>query len=83
MALAKRWVSSMGRVMAVPIHAGATFSRGSPQSVVEGPYVAPNAFRTYDVSADGRRFYVRRTFGASTLPATTVYVNWMEGFRKR
>jgi hypothetical protein len=39
--------------------------------------------RNYDVSADGKRFYIRRAAGVALLPATTVYLNWLEAIRKR
>jgi hypothetical protein len=42
--------------MAVPIQPGPTFTYGNPQMVFDGPYLAPNVGRAYDVSADGQRF---------------------------
>ena len=59
-----------GRVMSVPIQPGTTFSAGNPQLVFDGPYVAPNSGRTYDVSPNGERFLMIKD-AASPLKTST------------
>jgi len=78
------FIGGGSRLMAVDVTTSPNFALGNPRELFTriawdfDPYGG-----NYDVSADGRRFYVRRNYGATTLPATTVYVNWMESLRKR
>jgi serine/threonine-protein kinase len=74
-----------GRVMTVPIQPGRTFTYGNPQVVFDGPYVAGNAARTYDVSPDGKRFLmIKRAAGAGDepQPALILVQNWLEELKR-
>ncbi|HET9361719.1 MAG TPA: protein kinase [Vicinamibacterales bacterium] len=76
-----------GRVMAVPIQPGATFTWGNPQMVFDGPYVAGNAGRTYDVSPDGRRFLMikdapRQGKDPAPEPKLVIVQNWVEELKR-
>jgi serine/threonine-protein kinase len=81
---------SMGTLMRVPVKTGATFERGTPEKVFDGPYV----FRTlgqmpgrmYDVSADGQRFLmIKETGGADERPPSARIIlvqNWFEELKR-
>jgi len=45
-----------GRIMAVEVETGDAFSFGNAVELFNGPYVAANVLRTYDVTDDGERF---------------------------
>ena len=69
-----------GRVMAVPVRPGATFTAGKPQVVVDGQYWAGPSIRTYDVSPDGKRFLmVKETPEATRF---VVVLNWFEELKR-
>jgi hypothetical protein len=59
----------MGTLMRVPVKTGATFERGTPEKVFDGPYLfrqpGPTLGRMYDVSADGQRFLMIKEISAS------------------
>ncbi len=69
--------------MAVPIQPRRSFAAGKPQQVFEGPYLAPLAFRTYDVSADGQRLLMIKRAAAEEGPTLVVVQNWFEELRQR
>ena len=76
-----------GRVMTVPIRPGATFTYGNPQMVFDGPYLAPNAARTYDVSPDGRRFLMikdapRQGNDPAPEPKLVIVQHWLEELKR-
>jgi serine/threonine-protein kinase len=73
-----------GRIMAVPIQTGTTFSAGNPVEVVKGQFIAPQDGRTYDVSPDGKRFLVIKdaTRTASTPPQLVVVLNWLDELKR-
>ena len=78
------FIGPNNRLLAVDVTSEPTISLGTPHVLFRS--VSWDADRygcNYDVSADRQRFYIRRTSGASELPATTVVVNWMERFKKR
>jgi Tol biopolymer transport system component len=78
------FIDGGNRIAAVDVAASTTLTLGTPRVIVQRVAWDPDRYGgNYDVSADGSRFYVRRNFGAASLPATTVYVNWMEGLRRR
>jgi serine/threonine-protein kinase len=45
-----------GRVMTVPVTLGESFTYGNATPLFDGPYVAAQPLRTYDVAPDGQRF---------------------------
>ena len=52
---------------------------GRPERLFTGMLPDPTTDgRTYDVTADGQRFLIRKPVGDAQIPATTVYVNWLE-----
>jgi Tol biopolymer transport system component len=78
------FIGTGNRLMVVDVTTAPNFALGNPKELFRR--IAWDFDRyggNYDVSTDGRRFYIRRNFGSSSLPATTVYVNWMESLRKR
>jgi eukaryotic-like serine/threonine-protein kinase len=76
-----------GRIMSVLIQPGASFVAGNPQLVVNGPYIAPNAGRTYDVSQKGDRFLMIKDAASSDKtsapPSIIVVQGWFEELKRR
>jgi serine/threonine-protein kinase len=77
-------------IWAVSVDAGATFTSGLPQRVVDGQYLTPQDGRPYDVSADGKKFVMIKdatpapTSGAVARPSQLVVVlNWQEELKQR
>jgi hypothetical protein len=76
-----------GKVMSVPIQPGPTFTYGNPTMIFDGPYLAPNAARTYDVSPDGKRFLMikevpRQAGEARATPRLVIIQNWVEELKR-
>ena len=75
-----------GSVMSVPLRAGATFSAGTPAAVIKGDYIAPQAGRQYDVTADGKRFLMIKDAasdgGAQTRNQIVVVQNWFDELKR-
>jgi hypothetical protein len=76
-----------GRVMTVPIQPGPIFTYGNAQMVFDGPYLAPNAARTYDVSPDGKRFLMikeapRQGNDPAPEPKLVLIQNWVEELKR-
>ena len=77
-----------GAIMSVPVGHGTTWTAGVPKKVVDAAYYTGggiNAARTYDVSADGKRFLMIK--GAAdkrfTPPVSIVVVqNWLEDLKR-
>ena len=75
--------------MEVPVELGESFRvAGTPDVVVQGDYVAPNAGRNYDVSADGQRFLMIRNAASDDeaspqKPQINVVLNWFTELRER
>ncbi|MBI3049747.1 MAG: serine/threonine-protein kinase [Acidobacteria bacterium] len=79
------YLVGQGRVMAVPIQPGPTFVFGNPQVIVDGPYLAPEPGRTYDVSPDGKRFLMIKESGVDQGSAPreiVVVLNWTEELKR-
>ena len=78
------YLAADGKLMAVPVQSGATYSAGTPQVVVNTAYLNPQLGRTYDVSPDGKRFLMIKD--ASTQPASprqlVVVLNWFEELKR-
>jgi eukaryotic-like serine/threonine-protein kinase len=82
------YLVGQGRVMSVPIQRGESFSAGNPQVVFEGPYLAPNSGRTYDVSPTGERFLMLKEAGSAAKtsgspPSIIVVQGWFEELKRR
>jgi serine/threonine-protein kinase len=73
-----------GRIMSVSIRTTPALASGTPQLVVEGPYLRPQQGRSFDVTPDGRRFLVIKD-GSPAAAAPTelvVVLNWTEELRR-
>jgi hypothetical protein len=73
--------------MSVPIQPGPTFAHSNPTMIFDGPYLAPNAARTYDVSPDGKRFLMikeppRQGGDAKAAPRIVLVQNWVEELKR-
>ena len=73
--------------MAVPVQTAVEFSSESPRVVAEGVSGAQALGRNYDVSPDGRRFFlVRNALKAddskTPLPQLNVVLNWGEELKR-
>ena len=85
-------LGAAGRIMAVPIQPGATFSFGNPQMVVDKPFggdpgstAVTLSGRTYDVSPDGRRFLLIKSPVPNDAAATgqiVVVQHWDEELKR-
>jgi eukaryotic-like serine/threonine-protein kinase len=80
------YVDPQGRIMAVPLQTAGEFSAGSPRVVAEGVSGAQALGRNYDVSPDGRRFFLIRnalkTEDKTPPPQLNVVVNWAEELKR-
>jgi serine/threonine-protein kinase len=75
-----------GRVMSVAIQRGEGFAAGNPQVIFDGPYLAPNSSRTYDVSPNGERFLMLKAASSdktSAQPSMIIVQNWTEELKRR
>ncbi len=74
-----------GKLMSVPVNAGATFEAGVATPLFpirrREPVSASDLF-SYDVSADGQRFLVNTDTGGVTSPPLTAIVNWTAGLKR-
>lgn len=74
-----------GRLMAVPVQAGPSFTRGNAAVAVERPYwTAPMLGRSYDVSPDGTRFLMINDTPAASGSASHLVVvqNFFEELKR-
>jgi hypothetical protein len=77
-----------GALMSVPVDAGAAWSAGTAIRLFPGPYFAgaPDlTARTYDVTADGKRFLMIRSTAAGDQRSESLVVvqNWSEELKRR
>ena len=68
-----------GKMMAVSVDAGSTFTAGAPSALFQTP---PGALLG-DVSADGTRFLLVTPVGPSASTPFTVVLNWREELKQR
>jgi serine/threonine-protein kinase len=75
-----------GTVMSVPVDAASTFSAGTPRLLFKGPYLSPQAGRTYEVSLDGQRFLLIKEARSQDQPATppqlVVVEHWLDELKR-
>ena len=78
-----------GSMMSVRVGRGSSWSSGTPIRLFEQAYyigISSSAERTYDVSADGKRFLMIKPSGAAdptSAPASLVVVqNWLEELKR-
>ena len=64
--------------------AAASGARAVPAKVLEGPYVTRGLRdkRTYDVSADGKRFLMVKQPANQAAPQIVVVQNWLEELKR-
>jgi hypothetical protein len=74
------FVAHDNALMAASVEAGPAFASGTPVRLFRGPYFfggANSIGRTYDVSADGRRFLIIKPDPAAST-AIAVVQHWFE-----
>ena len=74
-----------GKLMAVPIQPGPSFTQGNAAVVVDRAYFTPGLpGRSYDVSPDGTRFLMIKDAAASagTAPQLVVVLNFFEELKR-
>jgi hypothetical protein len=82
------YLDASNTLTAVPVQtSGSTFSAGQPANVFETRYSTPYPPRSYDVSADGRRFLMLKdaaTVNTNATPLRMVLVeHWFEELKQR
>jgi dipeptidyl aminopeptidase/acylaminoacyl peptidase len=77
--------ATLTRMMAVPVTPGPTLTFGTPRQLFEGRYGATAAIRSYDVTADGRRFLMvqQKERPALAVSAMILVQNWLEEVKAR
>lgn len=79
------YLDESNTLTAVPVQtSGATFAAGKPAKVFDARYSTPYPPRSYDVSADGKRFLMIKDSATGTQPASMVLVeHWFEELKQR
>jgi serine/threonine-protein kinase len=76
-----------GAMTVVPVQITPTFSAGKPTKLFDANWWTAQSGRTYDVSADGKRFFAIKdpsSDGQNTSTQTfTVVLNWMEELKQK
>jgi eukaryotic-like serine/threonine-protein kinase len=75
----------MGKVFAVDVQTGASFSAGKPRLLFEQPaYSNGGPIRSWDISPDGRRFLMVLMGESKPQPATEMILvqNWFEELKR-
>jgi Tol biopolymer transport system component len=77
--------ATLTRMMVVPVTLRPTFSVGAPRQLFEGRYGATAGIRSYDVTADGKRFLmVQQKERPAVAAAEMILVqNWLEELKAR
>lgn len=70
--------------MAAPITAAPNFSIGTPRKLFQGIYTVSDGSRSYDVTADGRRFMMVEPGQQAPSPVAQIVVvlNWSEDLNR-
>jgi Tol biopolymer transport system component len=73
------------KMMAVPVTLRPTFTVGAARQLFEGRYGAASGIRSYDVTADGRRFLMVQQKERSAVAASEMILvqNWLEEVKAR
>jgi eukaryotic-like serine/threonine-protein kinase len=72
---------SRGRVMAVPVLQGATFSVGTPQELFKATFANVTVRAHYRPTADGQRFLVLAPLAGEAIKPASVVLNWPSALR--
>jgi Tol biopolymer transport system component len=79
------YVSAEGKMMAVPVTAGASFASGSPVALFQThrrqPISAQDVF-SYDVSGDGQRFLIATKVDEANAAPLSILLNWVSEMEK-
>jgi serine/threonine-protein kinase len=74
-------------VVAVPMRQGPSFQVGTPELVIEGPYIRSDFGRNYDIAPDGERFLMIKSTGeadgAAAQGRVNIIFNWFEELKTR
>jgi len=80
------YLAPTGALMSVPVERGATWSAGTPTTVIDRPYLrltSVQVARTYDVSLDGKQFLMIKPVDGPEAPTSIVVVqNWFEELKR-
>ena len=82
------YLDASNTLTAVPVQtSGSTFSAGLPERVFDARYSTPFPPRSYDVSADGKRFLMLKDSAAGDPNATPLRMvlveHWFEALKQR
>jgi dipeptidyl aminopeptidase/acylaminoacyl peptidase len=77
--------ATLTKMMAVPVTFQPTFTAGTPHQLFEGRYGATAGIRSYDVTADGKRFLMVQQKERPALDASEIILvqNWLEEVKAR
>jgi len=79
------YLSSEGKMMAVPVKIGASFEVGQPvelfQTHIRQPISAQDVF-SYDVAADGKKFLINTKVDTPNSAPLSVILNWSSELEK-
>jgi len=77
--------ATLAGMMVVPVTLAPTFTAGPPRQLFEGRYGATGGIRSYDVTADGKRFLmVQQKERAAVVASEMILVqNWLEEVKAR
>jgi eukaryotic-like serine/threonine-protein kinase len=79
------FLASDGKIMAVPVTAGANFDAGAPVTLFQAnprELVASSERVTYDVTKDGQRFLINTQVKNAETQPMSVILNWQAGLKK-
>jgi Tol biopolymer transport system component len=79
------YLSAGGKMMAVPVTAGASFKAGSPITLFQTHRRQPVSFLdvfSYDVSGDGKRFLIATKIDEANAAPLSVLLNWASEMEK-
>jgi hypothetical protein len=77
--------ATLTRMMVVPVTLRPSFTVGAPRQLFEGRYGATSAIRSYDVTADGKRFLMVQQKERPAIDAAEMILvqNWLEEVKVR
>ena len=79
------YMSTDGKIMAVPVSAGASFQAGTPVALFQThrrqPMSSQDLF-SYDVSSDGQRFLIATKLDEPNAAPLSVLLNWASEMEK-
>jgi Tol biopolymer transport system component len=78
------FVAPDGAIMGAPVTRGSTWQAGEATTVVEARYLTEGALsaRTYDVSADGKRFLMVKPVAPDSVAQIVIVQNWFEELKR-